>query len=170
MLCDNCKQREANVHITKIVNNDKTQVNLCEECAREYQEQMGFTQPNFSFHQFLAGLLEQPGLVAGEPGLVQEVSQCEKCGTTRQSFSKCGRLGCDQCYETFGAGLNPLIKRVHGREKHTGKVPHRSGHDIRLRQELEQLKRKLKTLVAKEEFEEAAQVRDTIREIENKEG
>lgn len=170
MLCDHCKEREANVHITKIVNNDKSHVKLCEECAREYQEQMGFTQPNFSFHQFLASLLEQPGMIQGEPGPVQQASKCTECGTTRKVFSQHGKLGCDQCYETFSQGLIPLVRRVHGRERHTGKVPKRTGQDIRLKQQLENLKRKLQDLVASEEFEEAAQVRDQIREIESQEG
>lgn len=170
MLCDNCKQKDANVHITKIINNDKTALNLCEDCAREYQQQMGFSlQPSFSFHKLLASLLEQPSLVPGETGGNQGLLKCPECGTTRQIFSQCGKLGCDQCYEVFGIGLKPLIKRVHGRERHTGKVPMRSGEDIRFKQQLERLKTKLQKLVIREEFEEAARVRDQIKELGSQE-
>lgn len=167
MLCDNCKRREANVHITKIVNNDKTSINLCEECAREYQDQIGFVQPSFSFHKFLAGLLEHPAMMPEKTGLSPEGTKCPVCGTTRQVFSQYGKLGCDRCYDTFAAGLSPLIKRVHGRGRHTGKVPGRGGQAIKLKKELEALKSKLQELVAREEFEEAAKVRDQIRELEH---
>lgn len=166
MLCDNCKQKEANVHITKIINHDKTSINLCEDCAKEYQEQIGFAQPSFSFHKFLAGLLEQPGMIPGKTGISLEGTKCSECGTTRQVFSQYGKLGCDRCYDTFAVGLSPLIKRVHGRERHTGKVPKRTGQDIMRKKRLDNLKRKLQELVAREEFEEAAKVRDQIRELE----
>lgn len=170
MLCDNCKKNEANVHITKIINNDKTVLNLCEECAQEYQKQMGFAQPAFSFHKFLASLLEQSNMMTGKPDVSPGIVKCPLCGTTRQVFSQYGKLGCDRCYDTFESSLSPLIRRVHGRERHTGKVPKRSGQDIRLKKQLAGLKMKLQELVAKEEFEEAAKVRDQIRALENRNG
>lgn len=170
MLCDNCKKNQANVHITKIINNDKTVLNLCEECAQEYQKQMGFGQPAFSFHKFLASILEQSNMMAEKADVAPGIVKCPLCGTTRQVFSQYGKLGCDRCYGTFEASLSPLIRRVHGRERHTGKVPKRSGQDIRLKKQLAGLKMKLKELVAKEEFEEAAKVRDQIRALENRNG
>lgn len=167
MLCDNCKQRQANVHITKIVNNEKMHLNLCEDCAREYQQEWGFSfQSSFSLHKFLAGLLDE-GALAGETAF-PEVQKCLQCGLTRQAFSQYGKLGCDRCYETFGSSLGPLLRKVHGREKHTGKVPQRTGGRIRLRKQLDSLRQQLQALVAREEFEEAARVRDRIREMENK--
>ena len=33
MLCDKCKQREANVHIQQSINGVTTERNLCSECA-----------------------------------------------------------------------------------------------------------------------------------------
>ena len=35
MLCDNCKERDAVVHLTQIVDNAVTQLHLCEKCAAE---------------------------------------------------------------------------------------------------------------------------------------
>jgi len=176
MLCDKCKRNEANVHITKIVNNDKTVLNLCEQCARDYQEEFGFSQssfsfPGFSFHKFVADLLDQTtGMMTGEPSVAPGFAKCPLCGTTRQLFAQYGKLGCDRCYDTFEASLSPIIRRVHGRERHTGKVPRRSGQEIRLKQQLAHLKRRLQELVAREEFEEAAKVRDQIRALENQNG
>lgn len=170
MLCDHCKQNQANVHITKIVNNDKTSLNLCEDCARQYQQEMGnFFQPNFSFPKFLGSLFEQVGIMPENGSVIQKAPGCSECGTTSREISQYGKLGCEECYDAFKQSLTPIIKGVHGRETHIGKVPRRAGKDIRLKQEISQLKKKLSVLVAKEEFEEAAKVRDQIKDLENKE-
>lgn len=170
MLCDNCKQKDANVHITKIVNNNKTSLNLCEDCARQYQQEMGnFFQANFSFPKFLGSLFEQAGFVPENESIIQKTLSCPECGTTSREISQYGKLGCVECYNAFRQSLIPIIKGVHGRETHIGKVPQRSGKDIRLKQEISQLKKKLSDLVAGEEFEEAAKVRDQIKELESKE-
>ena len=60
MLCEECQKREATVHYTKVVNNQKTEYHLCEQCAREKGEldfSWGF-EPGFSIHNLLAGLLD----------------------------------------------------------------------------------------------------------------
>lgn len=53
MLCERCQERPASVHVTRIINGEKTELYLCQECARELQPQL-----NFSIPQFLAGLLD----------------------------------------------------------------------------------------------------------------
>ena len=35
MLCQECKKNPATVHVTKIVNNIKTELHLCQSCAGE---------------------------------------------------------------------------------------------------------------------------------------
>ena len=35
MLCDRCHGREAVVHVTQIINGHRTELHLCEECARK---------------------------------------------------------------------------------------------------------------------------------------
>lgn len=59
MICQNCNTRPAALHVTKVINEQKTEVHLCEQCA----EQNGYTsffqspQSSYSFHDLLAGLL-----------------------------------------------------------------------------------------------------------------
>ena len=65
MLCEQCKQRTATVHITKVVNNQKTEKHLCEFVPRRADMNWGFSlNSKFSFHNLLAGLLE------GEAGIL----------------------------------------------------------------------------------------------------
>ena len=169
MLCDHCKQKNANMHITKIINNNKTSLNLCEDCASKYHQELGsFFQSNFSFPKFLGSLFEQVGFLPENEAIVESPLSCSQCGTTRRDISQYGKLGCVECFDVFKNSLTPIIKGVHGRERHIGKVPYRGGREIRLKQEILELKKRLMDLVAKEEFEEAAQVRDQIKELENR--
>ena len=38
MLCEKCQKEEASVHVTKIVNGQKTETHLCQHCAKELGE------------------------------------------------------------------------------------------------------------------------------------
>jgi protein arginine kinase activator len=49
-----------------------------------------------------------------------------------------------------------------------GKIPKRAGGDYKLQKDLERLKAELRQMIEQEEYEKAAQLRDKIRELENK--
>jgi protein arginine kinase activator len=96
-----------------------------------------------------------------------ELLQCDHCGMTLPQFLKVGKFGCSRCYEVFEDQLNPLLKRLHGGNwKHGGKIPQRSGGTFHLRKKIDILKETLQTLIKREEFEKAAEIRDEIRTYE----
>jgi protein arginine kinase activator len=64
--------------------------------------------------------------------------------------------------------FKPLLRRIHGGSKHSGKVPVRAQSRVKILRELDQLKEELQVKVQNEEFEEAALLRDRIRVIEGK--
>ncbi|MGG0239352.1 UvrB/UvrC motif-containing protein [Bacillus rhizoplanae] len=176
MICQNCSSRSATLHFTKAINGKKTEIHLCEQCAQE-NGYTSFFQSNksnkssLSFHNLLAGLLhvEQPASEkeTNNASNVQPL-QCPKCNMTYPQFAKVGRFGCSSCYETFKEQLQPMLKRLHGgHTKHHGKIPNRIGGNIHLKKELDELKLKLQECIQQEEFEQAAEVRDKIRSIEN---
>jgi len=169
MLCQECGKKQATLHFTKILNGEKTEFHICEACAREKGELIPGTPNGFSIHNLLSGLLDfEPS--SGNNPLTPKAppSRCEHCGLTYSQFSKIGRFGCSSCYKHFGEKLDPLFKRVHGSTLHTGKVPKRSGGLIKHKREIESLKKELLLRIENEEFEEAAQLRDEIRELEKK--
>jgi protein arginine kinase activator len=59
-----------------------------------------------------------------------------------------------------------MLRRIHGKTFHVGKVPKRSGGQIRIKQEIDRLKRELQEAVNAEEYERAAVIRDKIKELE----
>ncbi len=159
MLCDECGKREATFHYSEIINGVTTELHLCEECAKK----RGFTLPAaFSLADLLGGLVEPEQM----PLLETELS-CKNCGFTYSNFKKIGLLGCSQCYSSFHKMLEPLLKKIHGASKHVGKFPGRRKKEKREKSsDIQLLREKLKDAVAREEFEEAAKLRDKIKEIE----
>mgnify|MGYP001214517644 CR=1 FL=1 len=166
MICEECGAKPATLHFTKIVNGEKTEFHLCESCAREKGEIIPGAGNSFSIHNLLSGLLEfEPTTGAGRK---PKPLRCEQCGLTYAQFSKIGRFGCSACYEYFADRLDPLFRRVHGHTVHVGKIPKRTGSRMKYKRELKRLKQELQRAVEAEEFEEAARLRDQIRELEKK--
>ncbi|UUZ82150.1 UvrB/UvrC motif-containing protein [Paenibacillus sp. P26] len=168
MICQECGKRQATLHFTKILNGEKTEFHICESCAREKGELIPGTPGGFSIHNLLSGLLDFEPSTQNTLASKNQPSRCEHCGLTYSQFSKIGRFGCSECYKYFGDKLDPLFKRVHGSVVHTGKVPKRSGGLIKHKREIDQLKKELQLKIEHEEFEQAARIRDQIRELEKK--
>lgn len=170
MFCDVCKKNQATVHLTEIVDEEMTELHLCEECARQKSIQM---EQKFGLSDLLAGLVDFGKHIEGhEPSKIR----CPSCNLSYEDFKKIGRLGCSNCYSSFIKYLTPLLKRIHGTTIHTGKSPRGGGRveiirktePIRPKPELLDLKSKLQETIRVENFEEAARLRDKIRELEKK--
>lgn len=166
MMCEKCGQRPAMVHVAEIINGQKQETHLCEVCAKELQiHGFGFF-PQMNLNNFLAGLLNNDFNSGSYSQTDAAVKTCEKCGVSEAQFAKQGLLGCSECYPNFEEKMIPLLRRIHGNTRHIGKVPERKGGRARLVKEIEVIKRQLKEAVSREEFEKAAQLRDTIRQLE----
>jgi protein arginine kinase activator len=167
MLCDICQKKEATVHLTEIVNDKVTKMHLCEGCAKEKGDEM---ETHFGLSDLLAGLADFA--VPHEVKTGKSV-KCPACGFTFSDFQKAGRLGCPNCYETFSTQLSALLKRIHGSDMHAGKsplkvaaMPAKQQPKNKETNELQELKSRLQKAIASEAFEEAAVLRDKIKEIE----
>lgn len=162
MLCGICGKKTATVHLTEIIDNQMNELHLCEECAREKSAQM---EQQFGLSDLLAGMAE-----FGKPPKETEnvVIKCANCGLTYADFKKIGRLGCGDCYSSFKKYLAPLLKRIHGSSRHAGKSPVKLARPLRKRIDLQELRIRLEKAIETEAFEEAAKIRDQIRELEKK--
>jgi protein arginine kinase activator len=167
MLCQECNKKQATLHFTKIINGEKTEFHICENCAREKGELIPGTPNGFSIHNLLSGLLDFEPASAAVHAKTKAL-RCDHCGLTYTQFSKLGRFGCSSCYKHFSERLDPLFKRVHGNIIHVGKIPKRTGNLLKNKRELQKLKNELQLHISREEFEHAAKIRDQIRELERK--
>ena len=161
MLCDICNKKKATVHLTEIVDEQMTEMHLCEECAHQKSLQM---EQQFGLADLLAGLSDFGKQVKDQQDVKLE---CKNCATTYDDFKKFGRLGCSECYVAFKDHLGILLKKIHGSNRHYGKAPlnlskfEKSKNDV-----LRDLRHQLEQAVMNEQYERAAELRDQIRDLE----
>ena len=161
MLCELCKQAQATVHLTEIVNDQMSELHLCETCANQKGAQV---ESHFGLADLLSGLADFGK--TQEPSEEVSTKACPNCGMTYDDFRKVGRLGCSECYGTFKRSLGSLLKRIHGSPIHIGKSPSRLVKPPKAKLELAELKKKLERAIEEEAFEDAARLRDQIRQME----
>lgn len=165
MLCENCHEKEATVHLTQVVDGKAEKFHLCEACA---------AQKGIDVHADpvdLSGMMEKlkdqmanlkADLEARPP---PRTTVCPSCGMTRTEILKRGRLGCDQCYEVFAGEMLPVIVSLQHADQHLGKVPKRASDGLKNSVELARLRRELDQAVAGENYEQAAKLRDQIKAL-----
>ena len=174
MQCDICNKKKATVHLTEIVDEQMSEMHLCEECARQKSVQM---EQQFGLADLLAGLADMgkgPSKDAAA-GAKPVTLVCAKCGLNYDDFRKFGRLGCGHCYISFHEQLDALLKKIHGSNHHLGKMistktKKASSTAVKTKKDdLNSLRQDLQEAIHGEDFEKAAQIRDKIRELEKKE-
>ena len=177
MLCVNCKERQASVIMKQETPNGAIERNLCEICAFHLQT-FSFTpdQEPMSIQQFLSQWLTGES-VPQQTREVQTSPECPECGLTFHKFLEIGKFGCPTCYDTFRERLPRVLGKLHnGSTTHQGKIPASFTEKMTIKKKIESLQLNMKQAIQEEDFEEAAILRDKIKEwkqkltIENEEG
>lgn len=165
MQCEQCGSRPAAIHLTQIVDNQVTQLHLCEVCAEEKGIQTGASLAKLPLAGFLASV-GKGAAAALAPS--RDDRRCGFCGATLQDFRDTGRLGCPHCYETFETHLRDLLRRIHGSSQHVGEVylSPAAPQAVDAARRLSQLREQLRRAIEAENFELAAELRDQIRVLE----
>jgi len=167
MRCQDCEKRESQVHLTQIVNNEKTTLALCKECAAA----RGFHSPlenmPFPLAEILSGLTSGSGELF-TPDETDKLS-CPSCGLSFSQFASQGRFGCGDCYHAFRGKLEPIMRKIHGASLHRGMSPNNlllvEDNNTLPIQEEERLEQELKKAIEGEEFERAAELRDKLKQL-----
>lgn len=173
MLCNRCQKRDAKILYTEIINGQKKEQHLCEECATDYtsfQMEKPLLSSDLTLNDLLSTLLEAYNNTTNRSqDKAKSEIVCSKCNTSFEEFLQKGRFGCADCYRNFHQVLGKTLKGIQGAEVHTGKRPkgYLSQTDRILKDisESERLSLKLQEAIEKEEFEEAARLRDLIRDM-----
>lgn len=164
MLCQNCKINEASSHIHSVVNGVVRDMYLCSDCAAKMH---GKALNHDDIFDLLSSFLS-----SGKPS-VSDTVRCECCGTSYESIAKTGRVGCGNCYKTFGRQLEPALLRIHGRTSHVGKratkfapAEDNAPEAVDKKEvEITKLQSELETAIKNEEYEKAAVIRDKIKKV-----
>ncbi len=164
MLCTNCGKNNAQFHYKKIIGGAKTEHHLCTHCAQALGY-MGKTESFFDIGSILNDFISVPKTAASS----RAVSRCEACGTTYDEFRRSGLLGCDACYDAFGNIIENSLSQIQPSTTHKGTLGGEAGKKIERQNELSALKEELKKAIIDERYEDAASIRDKIKELEERE-
>ncbi len=185
MLCENCGKNEANVKYTQIINGVKKEMILCEECSKKLgigMNHLDFNMP-INLSSFFGEFIEENEPTFLSQMIPQNQLTCEQCGMTYDDFVKNGKFGCSNCYDVFSNKIDPLLKNLHGANRHIGRgikgaktkqkpedkiknEPKETQQEETQKNKLEELKNNLKQAIQEEKYEEAAKLRDEIKKLE----
>lgn len=182
MDCQSCGKKDALIHLTEITGGEVVNVWLCPACARERQisaqdheesdgdlfGETGVPRPIASGDdELLAAFLgmDRKFLSADTPA---ENLICPKCGFSLEQFRRTSRLGCPDCYRAFEPNIRALLSRFHGRTVHLGKMPDSNLAGQNPLAEVTRARVALEKAVAAEDFEEAAGLRDYLKELQDR--
>ena len=204
MLCEICGENEATFHYSEVVNGNKTEHHLCNECAAktDISYYSSFLDGDGRLGQLLSGLLGMP--LYGETEDPKTHIVCPGCHLSYGEFIKNSAFGCAECYNVFGPLLDDSIRKLQGSVSHQGKKPYHltklmhSMNSVRdsesadnskngikepyadvmdgagcerkqtkasLEHEVDIMGKRLKQAVTEEDYEEAARLRDYIKEL-----
>lgn len=169
MLCERCHAHPATVHMVQVVNGHRKEEHLCSECAEKehvFQKEQSFFGHGFfdsPLDHFFGGsmlghLLEDPfgtRTLEDQGGQFIEVSP-EKLPENESSYDRFK----EAIRPSFQKGKNEIpVNEPKVKEK--ADAPAES-------EELQALRKELKSCVDREDFERACEVRDKIKAIEGK--
>lgn len=159
MLCEYCGKHEATTVLKQTINGKTHMVNICNHCANSMLLNNFFS--DFSINNLFAQNLS---------AMPKNQKVCDKCHTSLEEIMETGKIGCDRCYQTFSKELSRSVEKIHGKSNHIGKVPRSAQGTIQMKNLLTEYRMELNRLIAEQEFEKAAEMRDKIRELENQDG
>lgn len=195
MLCEHCKTREATIKYVEVINGVKSEHNLCTQCASRLDigQYSALFEGEFPLGRLLSGLLGMQDSDRSAGRYADVV--CPTCGTTYEEFVKDSRFGCPDCYSVFDPLIGENIKHLQGSERHVGKRPRTDGNglsagaqdgdggtqkrtdsadgaaagrfaaEVPLRERMELLQARIRNAVQREEYEEAAVLRDELHKL-----
>ena len=130
-----------------------------------WQNNQDDMEGSFVIKQILQHLASKHGIQL-EDLTIREEKKCPNCHMTLKDIAYKGKFGCAQCYTTFKEDIVDIVRRVQGGQiEHVGKTPVSSQHKLAIKKQIEAKDKYLQELIEKQEFEEAAVVRDEIKAL-----
>ncbi len=164
--CEICGEKTSTVHVQQVMGNEIIELNLCDACAQKKGISSNDDKIELSLSQLLTGLID----LKADAGEEKSSESCPRCGQKLSEFRKEGRLGCAECYVAFKREIELFLENTVGTNRHRGKYPRRLLAYKSLLTDRERLQGKLKEAITREDYEEAAELRDEIRTIERTAG
>lgn len=164
MICQICKENQATIHLTQQKNDRVVKIHVCRRCA----EEKGFDyleKSNYALGNIISGLF---GDSTDAVRMKKKTEVCDLCGTSHEDFRNVAKLGCSECYELFKPHLLSVLRNLHVKTQHFGKFPKSRGERAKTVRKVTLLKEELERAIAEECYERAAEIRDELKELDEK--
>ena len=161
-LCQHCGKQIATINYHENKNGAVRDLHLCAACAAK----MGIG----IFQEDLLSPLSSFSLFSPTAQSAKKSPACPRCGTTLAQIQKKGKFGCSSCYDTFAEKLDltPYVGKGYHEKKDADVATPLSKKESPKKDEIGDLRRKLKKAVEADDYETAAKLRDEIRAKEGK--
>ena len=170
MLCERCKKNEATIHLSEVIKDIKSEIHLCEACANEVGLNAKISNFSLSIPEMLTFLN------VDEITDYKDDRYCTTCGSSFMDYKRNSKLGCPECYNNLYEFIVSVIIGYHGEKRHIGKSPiynektyYYNDSDLKNSkvndENANDLQAQLNSAIDDERYEEAAILRDKIREI-----
>lgn len=163
MICPYCKEREATIHYTEVINGNVNKIHICEECAKK--KGIDAELP-FSFSDVFSALSKGIDQITQSPAAATDAKlACPVCSMQIQDLLKQGRMGCAECYETFEAIVKDILHNVQKSPSHIGKTPKKFVRSADVKRRITEREKALKQAISEERYEDCVILRDEIRKL-----
>ena len=162
MKCEICGLKDAVIHIRQMQKDLVHELHICEDCAQE-KGLIREEESELPIANLLSGLLEGKDVT----GASEVKDACPRCGLKASEFRKQGKLGCPECFRAFEKDVRAIVSQMAARPRHTGRVPSAMMVEQDAASRGENLREELRDAVEREEYEQAARIRDRLRELES---
>ena len=162
MRCDICGNDKAVIHIQHIAGNEEINISICEKCAKEKNLTINSSELNVHLKNLIKNFSEIKNALSEK----DFVKMCPVCSKTLDDLKRTGNAGCPECYKEFKKYIYSFLKTNAGSAEHKGKYPGRINIFSQKMKRINNLQSLLNQAVKKEDFEEAAYLRDKIKLME----
>ncbi len=164
MKCDGCKKNEATLVLHMIANGQVATRSLCMDCAKKAHEEMA--QAFSTMGMTLSGM-DELGAAASADAPREELHVprmiCAACRTAYENIDHDTVFGCPQCYQAFHEQVVSYLSDLKGQEQRAETVQVIGIEPAPTTEN--DLKQLLSEALKAENYEQAASLRDRLKEL-----
>jgi protein arginine kinase activator len=163
MICEVCREKHADIVFKTVTGNQVATKAMCMSCAHAMQQDMIKMFMSMGLQQGQARAEQQEAEKEQAPAMPRFI--CTNCERPFDRLDEHTMAGCAVCYEALGSELAGLfhMDREDAQEDHQeGRAPAAESADAGHESEAQDLRFSLMEAVVREDFEEAARLRDLL--------
>ena len=149
MKCQSCGKKDATFKYTEDINGSKCEIYFCLDCVKKFN----YLDESNLFKPLFTNDISYDNIIC---------SYCKNCGYRFEDYIRTSLFGCNLCYDTFCDNIDEILLKIQGKNRHI----HILDKEYSKKHILERKKELLQSLIDEERYEEAATIRDEIKNVD----